>query len=179
MHVVSGGQTADINGRIEVDRLKERHENNMRGTPSTLIIRLDKQVTRVLLPEQDMCLESSMASPIGPAGQQAASIAPPQDVELRKVGSRTVNGYATTKYEMPPTDNDGNKVNGTLWMTEEKSPIRMEGQSPDGTFRREFPNLKTAPIDAARFELPAAYSKFATSQIPQLPQGHEGGAMSE
>ena len=54
MHVVSGGQTADLDGRIEVDGLKERHENNMRGTRSTLIMRLDKQVTWVLLPEQDV-----------------------------------------------------------------------------------------------------------------------------
>lgn len=176
MNVQSASETGDIRGRIEVDGLKERHEHDMGGTRSTLILRLDKKVTWVLLPQQKMYFEASLDAPSGPAGQQASTMKPPDDVELREVGSETINGYATTKYEMTATDDDGQKVEGTLWLTEEKIPIRMDGRSAQGNFRRELSNVETGPIDPARFELPEGYNEFA---MPQMPQGGGGAAMQE
>jgi len=70
-----------------------------------------------------------------------------------KVGSETVNGRSTVKYE--GTNSSGEA--GTMWMDSKlRFPVKWEGKNNGG----ELQNIKEGSQPASLFEVPADYKKF-------------------
>ncbi len=81
-----------------------------------------------------------------------------------KVGSETVNGRSTVKYE--GTNSNGQA--GTIWIDPKlRFPVKWDGKNGGGELR----NIQEGSQPASLFEIPAGYNKFDMgSMMQQRPQ---------
>jgi len=80
-----------------------------------------------------------------------------------KVGSETVNGRSTIKYE--GTNAKGEP--GAAWFDSKlRFPVKWDGKNGSG----EMQNIKEGPQPASLFEIPAGYSKMDMGSMMQKPQ---------
>jgi hypothetical protein len=80
-----------------------------------------------------------------------------------KVGSESMNGRNTVKYE--GTNSKGEKE--TVWLDSKvRFPIKWQGKDNSG----ELQNIQEGPQPASLFEIPAGYNKFEMPQGMQRPQ---------
>jgi outer membrane lipoprotein-sorting protein len=81
-----------------------------------------------------------------------------------KVGSDTVNGRSTVKYE--GTNSRGEA--GTVWLDPKlRFPVKWEGKNGGGELR----NIQEGPQPASLFEIPSGYTKFDMgAMMKQQPQ---------
>ena len=90
----------------------------------------------------------------------------------RPVGHETVNGIATTKYDVEVTVPEGHG-NGSLWLSNDNIPMKL-----DGTFTRasgrvatlhwELTHVHVGPQAGSLFEPPAGVSKLPAEAITPL-----------
>lgn len=183
MHVKSSDGQMNMKGKIYHSGKKERREHTVQGHHGIMILRMDKQLTWMLIPEQKMYMEHSLAEPTSEKNRKDASVdwTTAQDVQMKKLGTETVGGFACTKYQVTVKERDGSTGGGTLWLTNEHNiAIKMKGTSHSGgeavEMDMELKNLKIGKVDAGLFEIPAGYSKMT---MPQMPMGMPGKAMGK
>jgi len=76
-----------------------------------------------------------------------------QGRSCRRVGSDTVNGRSTIKYEGTSTDGD----TSTFWLDPKlRFPVKWEGKNGGGELR----NIQEGAQPANLFEVPAGYTRF-------------------
>lgn len=81
-----------------------------------------------------------------------------------KVGTETVNGRSTVKYE--GTNSKGES--GTAWIDPKlQFPVKWEGKNGDGG---ELRNIQEGSQPASLFEIPAGYTKFDMGSMMQRRQ---------
>jgi len=147
------------------------------GSSGAAIIDLTTQQNTVVMPERKMYMQFPMGQ--GPAGQRLTSFYRARDVDdacsdwlklsynkggtCRKVGSDTVNGRSTVKYE--GTNSKGET--GTIWLDKKIAfPVKWEGKNGGG----ELQNIKEGPQPASLFEIPSDYQKFQMpAGMPNMP----------
>ncbi|MBI5562047.1 MAG: DUF4412 domain-containing protein [Deltaproteobacteria bacterium] len=153
----SGGM--QMASRIYHSMNKERMEQDMEGVRQTIILRTDKKIAWVLMPEMRMYMEMNYGSLSGKTYN-------PEDMDYTLVeeGKETVNGIQTTRYKMTARDKNGKKFDGSLWLTPEGIMVKIDavskGKKSDERVKMELRNLKIAPLDRALFEVPSGYSKM-------------------
>lgn len=150
------------------------------GSSGAAIMDLAKQQNTVLIPERKMYMQFPMGQ--GPAGQQLTHFYHARNVDdacsdwlklpynqggsCHKLGSETVNGRSTVKYEA--TNSKGET--GTLWLDKKIAfPIKWVGHKGDGG---ELENIKEGSQPASLFEIPSDYQKFqmpAGMNMPNMP----------
>jgi len=120
-----------------------------------IVVRGDKKVMWMLQPGQQSYLEM-------PFDKEALSktLSLPKDEASKKlVGTETLKGYATDKYETSVKTGSGD-LQGTMWVSKQLGvPIRIE--TADKSFVQEYKDIKEGGVDAALFELPQGYQKMA------------------
>jgi hypothetical protein len=80
-----------------------------------------------------------------------------------KVGSETVNGRNTVKYEGTNTKGESSAV----WLDSKlRFPVKWDEKNGGG----EMQNIKEGPQPASLFEIPAGYNKFDMNNMMQRPQ---------
>jgi outer membrane lipoprotein-sorting protein len=148
---------------------KQRKEQDLGGSTQVSIIRMDKGVMWMLMPDDKMFMEMSM--------QQAQSQNPGVDmsgykIERTEVGKETINGHEATKYKVIMTDPDGKKLGGFQWIVNPGIQIKMDTVSKDGNskerIKMELTNLKIGKQDPALFEIPDGYTKMTMPSIPGM-----------
>lgn len=161
-------------GRIYLTKDKMRFESHDQAAEhfGAMIMNLNTRTTDVLIPERKMYIESSAT--MGPATQRTWNFFRPADIDnacadwiklankpggtCRKVGSETVNGRNTIKYE--GTSADGQP--STVWLdTKLDFPIKWQQTNSSG----ELQNIKEGSQPASLFEIPAGYQKM------EMPMG--------
>lgn len=81
----------------------------------------------------------------------------------RKVGSDTVNGRSTVKYEATNAKGES----GTFWLDPKlRFPVKWEGKNHAGELR----NIQEGSQAASLFDIPAGYTKFDVGGMMQRPQ---------
>jgi hypothetical protein len=90
----------------------------------------------------------------------------------KPVGHETVNGIATTKYDVEVTVPEGHGA-GNLWLSDAGIPMKL-----DGTFTRasgrvatlhwELTRVHVGPQPASLFEPPAGFSKLPAEALGPL-----------
>jgi len=148
----SGGH--EMQGKIYVKGDKIRQEFSTPGGTTVSIVRGDKKVMWMLLPGKQAFMER-------PYDKEALSknLNLPKDEVTRKlVGTETLNGYATDKYET--SVKTGTEVlQGTMWVAKKLGfPIRIE--TADKSFIKEYKDIKEGGVDDAVFEIPAGYQRM-------------------
>lgn len=139
---------------------RERREQEMSGMQQIMIMRRDKGVMWMLMPEQKMYMETKMGQ-----GKEDTADLKDYTIEYAVVGEEVVNGINTTKNKVIVTDKKGNKFGGFMWVSKEGIMVKMDTVSKvEGTKMRvklERKNIKIEKQDAKLFEIPADYNKMS------------------
>jgi hypothetical protein len=146
-------EAGTISGKVYAARGMERHEMNVGGMTSVMILRQDKQLGYMLMPAQHMYQQLDFAQAQKQSGTQAAD-----QVDITEVGSETIEGHATTKYKLVMKDGSGG---GFIWITSEGIAIKMDVLSKSGREKTRMTltltNLKIGAQDPQLFEVPSDY----------------------
>jgi hypothetical protein len=162
------------NAKIYVTKDKWRIEGLQEGRMNGAVItNLATQTSAVLMPERKMYMEFPQGQ--GPAGQRLMNFYHARDIDdacadwlklpsnqggsCHKVGSETVNGRSTVKYE----GTNAKGETGAVWFDKKIAfPIKWEGQKGGSG---ELQNIKEGSQPSSLFEIPSDYQKF------QMPAG--------
>ncbi|NNL64607.1 MAG: hypothetical protein HKP30_00045 [Myxococcales bacterium] len=142
----------EMRGQVWASGRKERREFTLQGRRHVMILRKDRGVTWVLIPDQKMYLENAIDPEMMPENGGR--------LEREVLGQETVNGTPATKYRVHGTTGQGDPFEGTMWMTKHEIPVRVVSSNGGMTVRMELSNLDVGPVDAARFEIPADFTRF-------------------
>jgi hypothetical protein len=145
----------EIPGKVYVKGDKIRNDIQASGHPVTNIMRPDKKLVWIIMPQQKMYMEM----PINQETQQKMmSLTEKQKAKMKKVGSETVNGYNCDKYETT-MDYQGKPMKVYTWVaTDLGMPIKVV--SEDGSFSMEYQDIKTGDVADSLFEAPQGYKKM-------------------
>jgi hypothetical protein len=150
-----------INGQSYVGRMwhmpgEQRHEQDLAALRPIFILRAGTTIGDIILPKLHTVVEFALPKELSILGDPNL---------LRKpVGQETVNGIATTKYEVDEEKPQGRAV-GSLWLSEEGIPMKCDARLTTGkgkvsTIRWELRHVKIGAQDAALFEIPHDYAKL-------------------
>lgn len=155
-------EQATVRGRVFHAPGKERREQETGGMRQTVIMRLDKNLIWVIMPQE----KTYMEYPIQQSNQMAdmGADASDFDYEYTIVGEETVNGVRTTKSRMTAKRKDGTKFEGFMWTTKEGILVKMDAAARERgkavRVKSELRNLRIAKQDPKLFEVPAGYKKM-------------------
>ena len=155
---MSGGGS-NMQGKIYFSGGKMRMEMAMGGQNQVMIVDPTKKVTYMLMPADEMYMEmnANAPGPMKPPKVEAMDPANPCSSEgvtaCKKLGTETVNGYASEKWEFIQ---EGKK--STAWIaTKLRLPIKTV--AADGT-SVEFRNIVEGAQPANLFVVPPGYEKM-------------------
>jgi len=145
----------EIPGKVYVKGNKMRNEIQAAGHPIINILRPDKKLVWLIMPQQ----KAFMEMPINQETQQKMmTLTEKQKAKMKKVGSETIDGYACDKYETT-MDHQGKSMKVYTWIaTDLGVPIRVV--SEDGSFAMEYKDIKPGGVADSLFEAPQGYKKM-------------------
>ncbi len=165
---------AVIDGTVHVAPGMERREFIQDGEKQVLIMRHDKKVMWMLMPDDQAYLEMALGQDGGRKDDVSA-----YKITQTKVGSETVNGIPTTKSKIIMIGPKGDKLGGFYWTTKEGIVVKIDAIAVDKSskerLKMELTNLKVGKQDASVFEIPAGYSKMDMGGMGKLMMGGGGG----
>jgi len=157
----SAGQTITMQIYMKPDKF--RTDTKMAGTST--IVRKDLKKVWTLMPAQKVYMEMEQMAD-APSSQTVENKVK-GEVSRKKVGSETVNGHPSTKYEIT-TEADGKTVQiHQWWATDISFPVKTA--AVDGSWSMEYTDIKIGDQPDSLFEIPAGYNKMT------LPGGIPGG----
>ena len=161
--VVSHMGPQKVQGKVYLKGEKMRQEFSMGGGKSINIARPDKNVMWVLMPAQKFYMEMPFQET-----DLAKTMRMPKDkTKMKLVGTETVNGYETEKYETV-VKSDGKTMKFDLWVAKKLGvPIKMV--SKDGSYSMEYLDIKEGNVPDSVFKVPSGYRKMP------MPQGMPRG----
>ena len=148
----------EIPGKIYVKENKVRNEVQAGGQTSIHILRPDKKVVWIIMPQQKAYVEMPITHT---AQQKMLPLTEDQKAKMKKVGTETINGYACDKYETTMSHH-GKPMQVFTWVaTDLGVPIKIV--SEDGSFSMEYKDIKPGQVADSLFDLPQDYKKM---QLP-------------
>jgi hypothetical protein len=145
----------EIPGKIYVKDNKVRNEVQVAGQAGIHILRPDKQVVWIILPQQKAYMEMPFTKE---AQHNLLPLTEEQKNSMKKMGTETINGYACDKY-MASITHKGKAMQVTSWVaTDLGMPIKIV--SADGSFSMEYKDIKPGEVAASLFEVPQDYQKM-------------------
>ena len=135
---------------------EQRHEQDLPALRPIFILRAGSAIGDIILPKLHTVVEFALPKELSILGDPGL---------LRKpVGPETVNGIATTKYEVDEKTPQGRAV-GALWLSQEGIPMRCDARLATdrgkvSTIRWELRHVKIGAQEPALFEIPRGYAKL-------------------
>jgi hypothetical protein len=134
-----------------------RHDGGAGGRGQTLIVRLDRNIGWLALPELGMAIETDLSAldlPLqvldGNGGGGVIQIAE---------GRERVNGLETTRVWVERSAGSGSGFSGRVWVSDQGVIARVDGEGETrgrrGRTRIDFRDVRIGPVDAGLFEPPA------------------------
>jgi len=197
------GQSMDIPGKIYFDSGKTRFEVNLSDAKGSqmnpammqqmktmgmdkteVITRPDAKLTYLIYPGLNAYVENPLRDPNADKPDSAFKI------DTTELGKETVDGHACVKNKVVVTDDQGQKHEMTVWNATDlkKFPVKIESDENGRNTTMTFSNIKMAKPDAALFEPPTDYKKYANQRelmqqevmkrmgMPGMPGMAPGGA---
>ncbi len=157
--VIHQGKGYTGQSKIYAQGNKIRMEPKGQGQYS--IVRGDLNKTWVVMPDQKMYMESKYDPSQVPSQEKVRG-----EMSRKLVGSETIDGHPTKKYEV--TYKDGDKVMKSYqWMaTDINFPIKTA--AIDGSWSMEYRNIRMGSPPDSLFEIPKGYGKM---DMPGYPGG--------
>lgn len=146
-----------MKGHVYAAPGKERREMDQGGQKMITIMRQDKKVVWMLMPEQKMYMEMPINGDRPQPGDMSG-----YKIEQTTVGKETVNGVSATKGKVIMTDSKGAKMGGFMWTTADGIVVKTDVIAMDKgnkmRMKMELTNLKVGHQDPAMFEIPSGYT---------------------
>jgi outer membrane lipoprotein-sorting protein len=160
--VITKAGGMEMPGKMYIKGEKARNEVQMAGHSTVQIMRPDKKVVWVIMPQQKAYMEMSFTQD---HEQKMLKISEQAKANMKKIGTETVNGYECDKYETT-MGSEGKSPKQYIWVALKLGvPIKMVTE--DGSMSLEYKDIKPEKLEDSLFELPQGYRKM---QIP-LPMG--------
>ena len=148
----------EIPGKIYVKENKVRNEVQAGGQTSIHILRPDKKVVWIIMPQQKAYVEMPITHT---AQQKMLPLTEDQKAKMKKVGTETINGYTCDKYETTMS-HQGKPMQVFTWVaTDLGVPIKIV--SENGSFSMEYKDIKPGQVADSLFDVPQDYKKM---QLP-------------
>ncbi len=155
--MVNTSKAGAVNQKFFISGDKTR----MESPQGIAIVRTDKKVMWMLMPQQKMYMEM----PLNPSDVPATSEKYPGEIERTLMGKETVDGRATDKYRVVYTA-AGVKTTIFQWFAPDIGlPVKTAAE--DGSWTMEYKNIKTGTQPDSLFEIPAGYSKMSM-EMPSM-----------
>ncbi len=120
------------------------------------ILRPDKEVIWMVMPGRKVFMEmpvtEEMTRELGQSAKDQAS--------MTHLGTETVNGYLSDKYETS-VKNNGGFIKHNMWVSK-KLGVPIKITSPDGSFSMDYRDIKEGGVPDSVFEAPAGYQKMTS-----------------
>jgi len=148
-------RTATVLGRIFVKDGKMRQEFNDAEGQTITILRPDKKMVWVLLPQNRVYMEVPLK--IKWPGQFIQI--PPDARQKRLVGSERISGYDAEKYEVSVAARGG--LERQIFWVPAKMGVPIKVEIPDRKFSIEYKNIHEGGVADRLFEIPPGYEKVS------------------
>jgi hypothetical protein len=152
------GATEDApRGRLWRAGRSLRHEGGAGGKGQTLIVRLDRNIGWLALPELGMAIETDLSALDLPLqvldGNGGGGL-----IQIRE-GRERVNGLETTRVWVERSAGSGSGFSGRVWVSDQGVIARVDGEGETrgrrGRTRLDFRDVRIGPVDPGLFEPPA------------------------
>lgn len=144
-------------GKIYVQDGKMRQEFLDEAGQTVTIVRPDKKVIWVLMPQEKTYFEMPLKARL--PGQFIQI--PPEALQKRLLGTETVNGYVANKFEVTVRGGKEGMMKQTIWEAQ-KLGVPIKAVCGERDFSIEYRNIKEGPVAARLFNLPPGFKKIAT-----------------
>jgi hypothetical protein len=150
---------ATMDGKLYYAPGKEVREYNQDGQKMISIMRHDKKVMWMLMPEDKSYMEMKIPKEGRPGDMSA------YDIKQTNIGPETVNGIKTTKSKIIMTGPKGVKLGGFYWTTREGIVVKVDAIAIDkkskARIKQELKNLKVGKLNPSVFDIPAGYTRMS------------------
>ncbi len=150
-----------IDGQSYVGRMwhmpgEQRHEQDLPALKPVFILRAGSAIGDIILPKLHTVVEFALPKELSIFGDPGLLRQP--------VGQETVNGIATTKYDVDEKMPQGRAV-GSLWLSQDGIPMKCDARVATdkgkvSTIRWELRHVKIGTQDPALFDIPRNYAKL-------------------
>jgi hypothetical protein len=135
---------------------EQRHEQDLPALRPIFILRADSAIGDIILPKLHTVVEFALPKELSILGDPGLLRQP--------VGQETVNGIATTKYDVDEKMPQGRAV-GSLWLSQDGIPMKCDARVATdkgkvSMIRWELRHVKIGTQDPALFEIPHDYAKL-------------------
>lgn len=155
-HMLLKDGSATTRGRIFIKGDKMRHEFQDAEGHTITIVRRDKKLLWVLLPQERTYTEIPMRLGSRLPGQFLHI--PAEALHRRQVGRETVAGLETEKYEVLLPGGEGGALRQFYWVSPKLGwPVKMT--CPERHFLVEYQHIREEPPPDRLFELPPGYRR--------------------
>jgi hypothetical protein len=145
------GQTTLARIFVQTDKIRME----TRGTEEYTILRSDKKVIWIVVPEEKMYIEIQSPQIAGSAAKMKG------EIKREYLLSETVNGYPAKKYEVHYIDKD-TLHKAHQWIASDLNyPIKISGL--DGSWSTEYRNIQVGPQADTLFEIPEGFDRISRS----------------
>jgi hypothetical protein len=145
----------EIPGKVFIKGDKMRNEIQAGGQSVINIMRPDKKLVWIIMPQQKAYMEMPITQE---TQQKMMTLTEKQKAKMKKVGTETIDGYTCDKYETT-MDHQGKSMKVYTWIaTDLGVPIKIV--SEDGSFAMEYKDIKTGGVADSLFEAPQGYQKM-------------------
>lgn len=148
-----------MKSRIYSTPTKERREMTQGGASMITIMRHDKHVNWMLMPEEKMYMENSG----NPSSSGKSDLAAYQ-IEQTDMGEEALNGVTMRKSKIIMTGKDGTKMGGFMWTTKEGILAKIDALAVEkgqkSRFKMEQTNIRIGAQPADLFEIPKGFEKL-------------------
>ncbi|MBF0457370.1 MAG: DUF4412 domain-containing protein [Nitrospirae bacterium] len=137
---------------------KQRIEQSANGKKSVTIVRPDKKLVWMLMPDQNMFMEM----PLDVKNQDIFSNMQDSKVKTDKefLSNETIDNHPAKKYHVT-TSRDGKKESsGFIWEASDLNNFPVKYQNEDKTATMVWKNINFEPVQDAMFEIPSGYKKM-------------------
>ncbi len=161
--VVSQGGGHTVTSKMYIKAGKFRSETQMAPGNYT-IFRPDLNKMWMVMTANKSYMEMSV-----PKDQEAAVPAEKMkgEVSRKAVGTETIDGHPTTKYEVTAKMGDKTVTSHQWWATDINFPVKAA--AVDGSWSVTYSDIKIGGQPDSLFELPSGYTKMAIGDMPRIP----------
>ncbi len=155
-----------VPGKIYVqDGLMRQEFNDAEGQTVT-IVRPDRKVVWVIIPQERAYLEMPLKKKLPGQFLQI----PDGALAKRLVGKETVAGYEAEKYQVTVREGGVPEIQ-LIWVaTKLGTPVKMTSRG--GNFSVEYQSIKEGPQADRLFTLPPGFKKLAAPDLPPSLKGY-------
>jgi outer membrane lipoprotein-sorting protein len=138
---------------------KQRREVTSDGQQQVMILRVDKSISWMLMPDSRQYMDMPLST-----GMESSGAVEGYEVQRTAAGKERVNGLDTTRYKAVLETPAGIRLEGFIWVTEQGLLVKLDanatGSEVSGRMRMDVTNVRFGPQDPRLFEIPAGYTKY-------------------